>query len=159
MNRQFVRFCGALVLLTICLSIVVHHRTTSFIPPTGFATAESKQTSAVWDWKSTLATHPQFAPVAPPPEVTQTVVRRGIENSTLIGVVPDAPAVAIIVVESNTVLRIELGQSWIEGWVLIEVDPDHIVWQNEITKEQYTQDLFIQDKKQTEALLSSAITN
>ena len=159
MNKPFLFPCGALLLAIICLSIAYNYRGETTTTANNFVKMAPLQTHAEFDWTAVLSNHPQFKPEERHIIVTEPTVKRGIENSTLIGVVPDAPLVAIVFLEKNNeVLRIRLGEKLLKDWVLINVSPDHVVWKNENTHEKYLQRLFINEKGK-ESLLSSAVIN
>ena len=48
-------------------------------------------------------------------------------------------------------VRVGLGEEWLEDWVLINVESDHVIWQNEKTHEKYLQKLFVNEKKNESA--------
>jgi len=155
MNSQLLRIGGALVIAGICLSIIVNYRFADTPENNGVTSSTMQKQAPKLDWQAILAAQPQFAPELEEDPV-ETIVTRAIENSTLVGVISDSPVVAIILKpSSNQTVRVGLGESWTQDWVLIEVQTDQVVWRNEKTNEQFVQKLFIEHKP--ESLMSSAI--
>ncbi len=157
MNKKILLHCGFLLSFIACLSVVYNYRGATPTIPKDFHDITPMQTDSEFDWIAVLGKHPQFKPEEQPVIADEPIMRTGIENSTLIGVIPDAPAVAIVFsAKSTKVVRIGLGEKWLEDWVLINVESDHVIWQNEKTHEKYLQKLFVNEKK-NESLLSSTV--
>jgi len=155
MNSRLLRIGGALVIAGLSLSIIVNYRLADALENNEINNSTTQKQAPELDWQAILAAQPQFTP-EPEAVVVETKATREIENSTLVGVIPDSPVVAIILKPaSNQTVRVGLGEGWTQDWVLIEVQTDQVVWRNETTKEQFVQKLFIEHKQKS--FMSSAI--
>jgi hypothetical protein len=157
MNKNYLLHCGFLLSFIACLSVVYNYQRATTTNPKDVHDITPMQTDSEFDWIAVLSKHPQFKPEEQPVIADEPIMRTGLQNSTLIGVIPDAPVVAIVFsAKSNKVVRVGLGEEWLEDWVLINVESDHVIWQNEKTHEKYLQKLFVNEKK-NESLLSSTV--
>lgn len=99
------------------------------------------------DWQASFKkVSDYFTP--PPKEKPKTKPKRkkrvwSIKDGTLVGVVTEPSAKALIVVRNQPNIReVPLGEGWLAPWRLKRAENDNVLWVNQKTKEEFTQYLF-----------------
>lgn len=99
------------------------------------------------DWQASfIKVSDYFTP--PPKEKPKTKPKRkkrvwSIKDGTLVGVVTEPSAKALIVVRNQPDIReVPMGEGWLAPWRLRRAENDHVLWVNQKTKEEFTQYLF-----------------
>ena len=99
------------------------------------------------DWQASFKkVSDYFTP--PPKEKPKTKPKRkkrvwSIKDGTLVGVVTEPSAKALIVVRNQPNIReVPLGEGWLAPWRLRRAENDNVLWVNQKTKEEFTQYLF-----------------
>jgi hypothetical protein len=152
-RRRIAIFIGFLAVTTVT-SVAMHYQYSSNkIVESNTDPILLMKSGSIMDWSIVLNEHPQFTKLLSEP-ISQPTAEEGIQSGRLIGIVSNKLKVAILLKpNSDDILRIVVGDGWLNGWKLLEIAKDQVVWRNETTMEEYRQKLF--DYPEDDLLLSS----
>lgn len=99
------------------------------------------------DWQASFKKVSDY--FTPPPKEKPTAKPKrkervwSIKDGTLVGVITEPSAKALIVVRNQPNIReVPLGEGWLAPWRLRRAENDNVLWVNQKTKEEFTQYLF-----------------
>lgn len=96
-------------------------------------------------WADVLAKLPQYRETLEVKAVPEVVRQPKISDSKIIGIVVDKPKSVLLLIDDQSEAipkQLNIGEGWLENWIIRKIAPDSISWVNTLTQEDYTQTLF-----------------
>ena len=145
MNKRLTLTACGVLLFVITLSMISNTLTTTVVQDSFNMPQEIKQPFESIQWKGVLLGVSQFnnETSAPQKSVEDKV---SIIDSTIIAIIADKPQSVVLMTKSDdkNAIQLFIGESWLNHWVLDQINPDSVTWKNIVNQELKTQYLFAQ---------------
>lgn len=115
----------------------------------------SNQQKSKNNWVDVLSQLPQYRKVVEVKAEPEVVQQPQISNSKIIGIVVDKPRSVLLLIDSQTETtpqQLNVGDGWLENWIIQDIAPDSITWVNTQTQQDYIQTLFAAPTVDSESL-------
>ena len=149
MSKKLIAICILVFCLCVIGSFLVNHRTASTVNIVRESPVINSKNTQKNDWIAILEEAPQYKK----PDLEQPVVHEvkdiHISDGQIIGIIagnPNSVLIHIDDLETLEPLQLTEGEGWLPNWQIKQINPDSVVWSNNLNQEIYTQMLF-NDKK------------
>ena len=142
-----VGYVTALVFIIVTLiSTLTHYQKADFSVDKKQISSEQTSITYGFKWKQVFENHDAFASGEPEKTSEEPLVApktTDILSAKLIAIVTDSlRTVMLISPESIEPITLQVGDSWLDGWILAEINPDSVSWENQESKQVRTQYLY-----------------
>jgi hypothetical protein len=145
MNKPLILPSAAIMLICALLSSWLNYQSSSIESKQRDLLDLSNQQKTKNTWADVLSQLPQYGKTVEVKTEPEVVQQPKISDSIIIGIIVDKPKSVLLLINSQTDAapqQLNVGDGWLDSWIILEIAPDSITWTNKLTQQNYIQTLF-----------------